>query len=163
MDWRRWKRWPKTSDTLALTSHQVPDSSPEAQSLCWLLQRRDEGKKRQGLWLPGLVIRFLSSAAVRSCGRQSLALAAETNEGSGFHRGGCREDTQSCDGSLGMQPGMQPGSRAPAAFRCHHLLGTDIFPGSFDCHVCAPGRKQEAQEAKEGLLSKCSPKNLLQS
>lgn len=34
-------------------------------------------------------------------------MAAETNTGSGFHRGGCREDTQSCDGSLGMQPGSQ--------------------------------------------------------
>lgn len=164
LDWRRWKRW--SQNQRHLSTHIPPspsaDTSPEVSPYAGYCREEKKERTGKGLWTSGPVIPFLSSVAVRSWGQQSLASAAETNEGSGFPSGGCREkDVQSCDGSFRMRPGSQ----APAASRRHPPLGTGhrLSRGASTITSVLQAGNREAQEVKEVFLSECPPKNLLRS
>ena len=137
-----------------LSTHIPP--SPSARHQPWgsvptLATAETRSKNRQGLWTSGPVIPFLSSVAVRRCGRQSLASAAETNEGSGFPSGGCREKgVQSCDAA--GEPGSCCLSAPPSSGH-----GTSSVPGSSDHHFCPPGRQQGSAGGERGARLRSAP------
>lgn len=113
------------------------------------MQRRDEGKNKQafGLWDSDP---FPSSSAMLGAGRQSLALLLKQTQVQVW-----AEEVQGGHAELRRQPRMQPGSQEPGSSPFGATIcWAQTFPGASTVNACAPGRKQEAQEAKEGL-SKC--------